>query len=380
MSTLQEQDRLLIQAAVDKFISDHYPFETKAQRLQELGKFGGHWGTFAELGWLMLPFPEEVGGLGGGIADVQVLLQAFGRGLIAEPYSEVVLQAGKTLEFCASAEHQQSLLQPLLAGELKLVLAHGEKQADPGFECVHCQAEATADGFILSGSKCVVNQAGAADKFLVTAWLNKEPVLFVVAAQAEGLQCYEYCTIDTRYAADLQFNRVALPANALVATGLQAAAAVGDALLFSFACLSAEVQGIAANLKLMTGEYLNTREQFGTRIASFQALQHLFADMVIKEEEITSLAWLLADVWSNENRHEREQQIRSAKARIMQVGRELAEIAVQLHGGVGVSDELIVSHYLRRMLAMDACYGDVQQQQLWLATQYSSAAGQEQKI
>tara|TARA_B110000503_G_scaffold85681_1_gene130391 strand:- start:2986 stop:4113 length:1128 start_codon:yes stop_codon:yes gene_type:complete len=370
MSNLQDEDRLLMQDAVDKFIGDHYPFEKKEKRLEELGKFGGHWGTFAELGWLMLPFSEEAGGLGGGIADAQVLMRAFGRGLIAEPYSEVVLQAGKTLEFCAPPERLEELLYPLLAGELKLVLAHGEQKADPDFGIVSCRAVTSDQGYLLSGVKRVVSQAGAADQFLVTALLNNEPALFVVDCHVEGLAINEYLTIDTRYSADLHFNEVLLAENALVATGDAVAQGVRNALLFTFAALSGEVQGIAINLRLMTVEYLNTREQFGTRIANFQALQHMLADMVIKEEEITSLAWLMGNVWGTDDKLEREKLIRSAKARMLKVGREMAELAVQLHGGIGVTDELIISHYLRRMIAIDAFYGDVQQQQLWLANQY----------
>jgi alkylation response protein AidB-like acyl-CoA dehydrogenase len=369
MSHLQEEDRLLIQEAVDKFILDNYPFEEKEKRLAELGQYGGHWGTFAELGWLMLPFAEEAGGLGGGIADVQVLLQAFGRGLIAEPFSEVVLQAGKALEFCAPESSREQLLLPLMSGEQRVVLAHGEVSADADFSAVTCIAETCAEGYRLTGSKRVVCQAGSADRYIVTAKLNNEPALFLVDAGSDNLERYEYLTIDTRYASDLQLDGVTVPAAALVATGEVVAEGVRDALLYTFAGLAAEVHGIAKNLRLMTAEYLNTREQFGTKIANFQALQHLLADMVIAEEEIASLAWLMSNVWEMEDSTERERLIRSTKARMCVAGRQLAEIAVQLHGGVGVTDELIVSHYLRRMVAIDALYGDSQQQLLWLAQQ-----------
>lgn len=372
MSTLQEEDRLLIKDAVDKFIQANYPFEEKEKRHDQFGKFGGNWGQFVELGWTMLPFPEDSGGLGGGAIDAQVLLSAFGRGLIAEPYAEVVLLAGKVVEYCAQPERREELLMSIMSGEQKLIVAHGEKLHGLRFIRTSCKASRHTGGYSLSGKKTVVLQATAADHFLVTAKLDGKPALFLVPKDAKNLKISEYTTIDSRYAADINLDNVALDSENLIAAGPQVETGVRRALLFTLACLMGEVQGIAENTRKLTAAYMKTRTQFGTRIADFQALQHMLADMVIAEEEIKALATLASDSVDSNNTDfdELERVIRTAKARIGKVSRTLVETAVQLHGGIGVTDEMIVSHYLRRVVAIDAFYGDTEQQLIWLAQQY----------
>ena len=370
MSALQAEERQLIRDVVDRFILDNYAFENRKKRPEGSEKYGGNWKQFAELGWLALPFAETVGGFGGGVADVQTLMQAFGRGLIMEPYLEVALIAGKTIEFCLPPERSKELLIPILEGEKLVILAHGEHETDPGFDHVKCAAQRVTDGYVLAGVKRVVYQAGAAEQFLVTARLNGKPALFNLASTAGNLQLHEYCTVDDRYAADLQLDEVKVMPEALLASGEGVETGVRKAILFCISALIGEFEGIAESLKLMTAEYLNTREQFGRKIGSFQALQHMFADMVIAEEEIASLAWLTATAWEMEDEAAREKVIRMSKARAGKIARQMAEIGVQLHGGIGVTDEFIVSHYLRRMVALDAMFGDSEQQLIWLAKTY----------
>ncbi|MFA5679070.1 MAG: acyl-CoA dehydrogenase family protein [Pseudomonas sp.] len=363
MSALQHEDRVLIQTAVDKFIQDHYAFDERQARLQDAGPAGRHWRDFAELGWLALPLPEAAGGLGGGIEDVQLLMRAFGRGLIAEPFTEVVLMAGKVLEAAASGNAHETLLADIASGSERLILA-----AD--FETSSCAAQPTGEGYRLDGTSAVVVQAGAATRYLVGAQLNGEFALFLVPRSAVGLTLCEYPTIDSRSAGDLTFDAVLLPHGALVAQAEQASRSLFDGLLFTLAALVAEAEGIAAALTEITAGYLKTREQFGVPIASFQALQHLYADMVLAEEEIRSLAWLAANALHMEDRGARERTLRAAKARTGKLGMAMAETAVQLHGGIGVSDEYVVGHYLRRMIALDATLGSADEHILYLAGQY----------
>lgn len=369
MSALSDQDRSLIENGVDKFSLEHYPFEERERRLEQDGKFGKHWATFAELGWLMLPFAEEADGMGGSVVDAQVLTRAFGRSLIAEPWLEVMI-AGKVLDRGAEPAVRDQWLAPLMSGELILLLAHGERKADLNYSAVETSAELTDSGYRLNGTKRVVWQADAADKFLVTAFIGEEPAVFIVDKTAEGVCLSEYPSIDSRYVADITFTDVELDPDAVICRGARAEIGVRRAILFAFGALVGEMRGIAEHLVKLTAEYMNTREQFGTPIANFQALQHMLADMVIAKEEIKSLEWITAELATIDDLGERERVARSAKARAATAGRKLCEIGVQLHGGIGLSDEYIASHFLRRMIAIDALYGDAQQQLLWLARRY----------
>lgn len=359
MSALQPEERQLIRRGAEDFVRDQYPFEEREKRRAQ--RLGNRWASFAELGWLALPFAESAGGLGGGVEDVQVLARAFGPALIEEPFTDVVL-AGKVLESV-----QSELLPRLISGDVAVVLAHGETMADADFEFVRCRATRVPGGFHLQGCKRAVPQAGAAEWLLISAVLQDQPALFVVEAQCPGVSLSEFPTIDSRLAADIDLDKAFVAEAALLASGEAAARAVREAILYSFAVLVGEARGIADVLVEKTADYLGTREQFGVKLAEFQALQHKLADMVIGAEEIRSMEWLVAGVVELDDAHERERVLRSAKARVGRLSRSLGETAVQLHGGMGVSDELVIGHYLRRAIAIDGWYGDSSQQLAWLA-------------
>lgn len=367
MSSLTEDDRRLIEDSLRKFVEDNYAFDERERRQKHNGKFGTHWHTFAELGWLALPFGEEAGGLGGGLEEAQLMMKHFGRGLIEEPYLEVAVMAGKVLEQLGS-----ELFMLLIAGESQVILAHRERASIHSLEDCATSAVADGDSFILNGSKTAVSQAGAADYLLVSALLDAEPAIFQVPVDHPSLRVCEFPTIDSRYAADIELDSVVLGQDALLARGHKAADALRHGVLFTLAALLGELSGIADELVVQTSEFLQTREQFGSKLFQFQALQHKLADMIIGAEEIKSLAWLVCGVITNEDLKTREKVIRSAKARAAVIVRKMAETAVQLHGGMGVSDEMVVSHYLRRVVAVDAFYGDSQSHYSWLSSQYAS--------
>lgn len=369
--TLDAEDRQLIAETVDKFITDNYAHAGRESRHAAGHTFGRHWQDFAELGWLLLTPAPDAGGMGGGIIDAQVLLRAFGRGLISEPFVEAGLTAPKILELAAPAARREALLAPYISGAQRLICAHTESSGEPDFAEIHTTATRTADGgYCLHGHKCMIYQAGCADQLLVSARLDGQPALLLVPVASAGLSAYEFSTIDSHCASDLTFNAVQLPADALIASGAAAATAVREGILFTLAALLAEYEGIATSLCTMTADYLRTREQFGTKIGNFQALQHMLADMVIAEEEIKALTWMVASVDPLDAADARERSIRMATARAASAARSLAETAVQLHGGIGVTDELVIGHYLRRVIALDSMYGDTQQHLLWLASRY----------
>lgn len=367
MSTLTNEDRLLIDDAVSKFVLDNYSFAEREQRSKAGHKYGQHWQAFAELGWLALPYAEQAGGMGGEVEDAQVLARAFGRGLIAEPWLESVT-AGKVLEHSVEPERRSILLEELINGEQCLLLAHGESRVGLNFEHVLTTANKSSSGYILNGVKRVVWQAGAANYYLVTATLDGEAAIFLVDREAQGVKLEEYSSVDSRFAADIFLDDVELSGDALLAQGKKAELGVLQAILFTFETAIGEVRGIADALIDLTADYMRTREQFGAKIGTFQALQHMLANMVIAKEEIQSLEWMIAV--PVDDLQEREHATRAAKARVSSISRKLAETAIQIHGGIGLTDEYVVSHYLRRLLAIDALYGDGQQQLLWLAQKY----------
>jgi alkylation response protein AidB-like acyl-CoA dehydrogenase len=373
MSSFSEEDRQLVQDSVEKFIDDNYAFDERESRREKFGKFGGFWQQFADLGWLMLPLGEEAGGMGGNVLEAQVLMRAFGRGLIAEPFVEVSY-AAKVLELCLG-EHAASHLEAVVSGQEKLILAHCESLPDPRFDGISSTLTRTGESVTLNGEKKVVFQATAADNLLVTAFLEDKPALVKVPVTAPGVHIREYPTIDSRYAADIEFNGVELPGDALLACDQSVEVKVKRAILFGIAAMIAELEGIVTTLRQQTAEYLNTREQFGVKLATFQALQHKLAEIVIAEEEIRSLAWSVANIRELEDLDERERMIRLAKARACQVAIKAGETAVQLHGGIGVTDELVIGHYLRRIVVIDSQFGDTNHQLIWLANHMQAGEG-----
>ncbi len=364
MTGFETEERALLDNSVNRFVEENRGGETTGRRMQEL------WQRFAELGWLALPLAEASGGLGGGPRDVQVVSRAFGRGLLSTPYLESAVLAAKAIEFSSP---RSPLLAELASGDLILTFAHDEAQADIGFEHVTCTVEAGKGDWLLTGVKSVVRHVDVADGLLVTARMGADPVLLNVPKVADGLVIDAFPTIDGINAGRIIFQRVAIGEEAIIAKGALAQDAVMYAQLQAICCLSAELEGIAEAARLMTGEYLNTREQFGEKLAEFQALQHIFADMVSAEEEIRAIAWMAADACQLNDGLERERILRAVKARSAELARAMLEQAVQLHGGVGVSEEFAVGRYLRRSIALDAMLGDAGQHTRWQASRYFEA-------
>ena len=353
----------LLQYSVDRFVQDKYPLGDGPAGIGT----ADHWEEIASLGWLALCVSEASGGLGGVLRDAQVVARALGTCLAPDPFLETVAAIRLLDELSAHSE----LLGQIIAGELLVVLAHSEAQFDLGFRHVGCRAVTDGQYYRVSGTKSVVRAADKAKQVVVSVLLDGVPALVLVPLDAVGLVLDEFPTIDGRQAADLHFHSVSIDHSAILAQGQQAEGSLHNAFLFAMGCALGELDGICESTRTATSEYLDVREQFGQRLANFQALQHLFSDIVMSEEEIRSLAWLVANAWDADDDFEREQIIRKAKARSGSLSRELVETAVQLHGGLGVSDEYVVGHYLRRVIAIDAMFGDSADHLLWQAEQYA---------
>ena len=345
---------------LSRFIAKDYPFEARRALAKSADGFSrDHWKQFADLGLLALPFPEDFGGMNGNAVDTMLVMEAFGRGLVLEPYLATVVVAGHLIRDAGSAAQKEALLPSIASGELMLALAHYERGARYEVSRVDTAAKADGGGWTLSGAKGVVLGGGAADKLLVSAGTGKGISLFLVDAKAPGVAVRSYMTQDGARAAEVRLDNVSVGADAIVGAQDGALPAIERALDYGIAALCAESVGIMAALDEATLEYLKTRKQFGQPIGRFQALQHRMVDMVIATEQARSMAMMAAVKADSPDAAGRRRAISAARAYIGQQARFVGQQAVQLHGGMGVVDELNVSHWFKRLTMINATFGDV---------------------
>jgi alkylation response protein AidB-like acyl-CoA dehydrogenase len=342
-----------------RYIAKDYGFEARRALAKSAEGFSrAHWKQFAELGLLALPFPEDFGGLNGNAVDTLLVMEAFGRGLVLEPYLATVVVAGHLIRDAGSAGQKEALLPAIAGGERMLALAHFERGARYEVSRVDTAAKADGAGWKLSGSKGVVLGGGAADTLLVSANTGKGLSLFLVDSKAPGVSVRSYMTQDGGRAAEVHLDNVAVGADALVGAQDGGLPAIERALDYGIAAMCAESVGIMAALDEATLEYLKTRKQFGQPIGRFQALQHRMVDMVIATEQARSMAMMAAVKADSPDAAERRRAISAAKAYIGQQARFVGQQAVQLHGGMGVVDELNVSHYFKRLTMIELTFGN----------------------
>ncbi len=347
--------------ALRRFIDKDYSFEQRKKIIHsESGISDQAWATLTELGMTALPIPEEQGGFNGSAVDMLVVMQELGRGLVVEPYFATVLGA----QFLKLAGGQEAMLEQVAAGELKLAAALGEKQSRHDLFDITTTAKSVGNGYVINGSKTVVVHGAQADRIIVSARTDGGQrdtsgiSLFVVAADAPGVTRRDYRTIDGQRAADIGFKDVQVPASALLGKEgagwdiLDAAADYGATLL------CAEAVGAMDALNGATLEYLKTRQQFGVPIGKFQALQHRMADMFMQTEQARSMATLAAVKATSNDANERRRTVSAAKARIGQALKFVGQQAVQLHGGMGVTDELPAAHHFKRLTMIELTLGD----------------------
>ena len=347
----------------ERFVEREYGFEQRRAIIAaEPGYSAAHWQTFAELGWLGLPFAEENGGFGGTVADLAILFEVFGRGLVVEPYLATVL-GGLAVERAGTAAQKDAILPGVIAGTQRLALASTETGGRPGALHVATQAKKVTGGWQLSGRKAVVLHGASADTLVVSArshGAHDAPGgigLYLVPAAAYGVTCRGYATVDGLRAADVTLDRVELGDDALLgeATG---GYALLDALLDLAAIAGcAEALGCMQALIDRTAEYLRTREQFGRPIGEFQVLQHALVDMYMAAEQARSITLAVA-LKAGAPTPERQRLVAAARQFCADAGRLVGQTAVQLHGGIGVTDELDVAHYFKRVTMLPAWFAD----------------------
>jgi alkylation response protein AidB-like acyl-CoA dehydrogenase len=344
---------------LSRYIAKDYPFEARRALAKSAEGFSrAHWKQFADLGLLALPFPEDFGGLNGNAVDTMLTMEAFGRGLVLEPYLATVVVAGHLIRDAGSAAQKEAILPAIAGGERMLALAHYERGARYEVSRVDTAAKADGAGWKISGAKAVVLGGNAADTLIVSANTGKGISLFLVDSKAAGVTVRSTMTQDGGRAAEVRLDNVAVGQDALVGAQDGALPAIERALDYGIAALCAEAVGIMAALDEATLEYLKTRKQFGQPIGRFQALQHRMVDMVIATEQSRSMAMMAAVKADSSDAAERRRAISAAKAYIGQQARFVGQQAVQLHGGMGVVDELNVSHWFKRLTMIELTFGN----------------------
>ena len=356
--------QVMLADSIEKFIENDYDFDSRQKYAGgDTGYSAEVWQTFAELGWTAVPFSEDDGGFDGGPVDVMVLMERFGRGLVVEPYLANIILAGGILKRVASAEQKEQWLQPIIAGELQSALAFVEPQARYNIANVATTASADGDGWVLNGSKGYVLNGRNAKMIVVPARTSGDQsdengiTLFAIDASADGLSITDYATIDGQQAAEIELQDVRVDAESVLGDVDNGFATLDAAIDDATLAVCAEAIGIMQTLKDKTVEYSKSRMQFGVPIGSFQALQHRMVDMLTACEQSQSLL-MWAVMVNAEGGEDAKRAISSIKYQVGVAGRKVGEEAVQIHGGMGMTWELDVAHYFKRLTAIGQILGN----------------------
>jgi alkylation response protein AidB-like acyl-CoA dehydrogenase len=360
--TPSDEQRLLRESA-DRFVSDTCTADHRRKAAAEPNGFSAEtWKQFAELGWLALPIAEEHGGLGGGAIEIGILMEAFGRGLVSEPYLSTVVIGAGLIAACGSEAQKQALLPKVAEGSLYLALAHAERASRFDLAKVETTASKTPNGWRLSGHKIAVLDGQAANQIIVSARLinangsSGKICLFLVPAATHGTASRDYPRLGGGRACSLDLRDVQLPVDALLGDGGDALPAIEAAVDRAMAALGSEAVGIMQTLLDTTLEYTKIRKQFGRPLSANQVIRHRLADMAMQCDEARSMA-LRAALMADAEPLARGRAASGAKAKIGRCARFVAEQSVQLHGAMGVTEELDIGLYFKRLLAFDTLFG-----------------------
>ena len=360
------EEQSLLQDSIQRFIQKSYTFEERQKLIQtEEGFSRDNWATFAELGWLGLPFTEEDGGFGGTPVDTMIMLEEFGKGLVVEPYVPTVVMAGSAIAEGASTELKENVLAEIIAGSKLAALAFVEPQARFNLADVTTTATSKDGGYIINGFKGVVLGGPSADVLVVPARTDGEQkdeagiTLFLVDAESNGVSRRNYPTIDGLRASEITFENVSVAATSIIGELGGGLAILEKSIDYAILAVGAEAVGAMEVLYKTTVEYCKVREQFGQPIGKFQVLQHRMVDMFIEHEQSKSLLYMAAMRLDEGYSPAARKAVSALKVQIGKGGKFVGQNAVQLHGGMGMTDELNVGHYFKRLTAIETLFGNV---------------------
>lgn len=356
---LSEEQQMLVDS-ISKYLQNDYDFESRRKlAASELGYSADNWKTFAELGWLSVPFAEEHGGFGGSAVDIMLMMEAFGKALITEPFIPTVILGGRLVEVLGNADQKTQLLPAVIQGELQLALAYDEPGSRGNPACVAANAVESAAGYTLSGDKVMVLNGHAADKLLVTARTSGDLTdaegisVFLVDSDAEGVVVNSYPSMEGGRAANITFKGAAAQLLGEVGKALPAIEVVLDEAVIA---LGSEAVGAMEVLYKASVDYCKTRKQFGVPIGKFQVLQHRMVEMFMAHE-LTQSSMYMAGLRNLEGGDVAKKAASAFKVQVGKAGRYIGQQAVQLHGGMGMTDELNVGFFFKRLTAIDALLG-----------------------
>jgi alkylation response protein AidB-like acyl-CoA dehydrogenase len=350
-------DQQMLCESAQRYLQQEYGYHQRARILRAGGFSHQVWQDFARFGWLGATQPEDAGGFGGGPVEAGILMEAFGRHLVLEPYLSTVIVGGVLLRCGMEGERRRELLERMISGELLLALAALENDVGLDFSRVATEGVATATGWKLNGHKAVVASGGIAGKFFVSANTADGPSLFLVDRDAPGLQLRSYRSNDGQTAAAMTLDGVCVVRGDLVGEPGRASDLLGLAADHASAAICAEVVGSSAWLVDTTCQYLKTREQYGAPLAKFQVLQHRLADMYVAVELARSMAHVAAAALAKPA-PERMREVSAARLQAIKCARLVGRDAVQMHGGMGMSEELDVSAHFKRLTMSTVQFGD----------------------
>jgi len=358
------EEQTMLRDSVARFVQDDYDFYTRRDIVaSEAGMSHENWKTFAELGWLSVPFDEEHGGFGGGPVDLMVMMEEFGKGLVVEPYFPTVVLFGGLLRAAGSDSQKAAYIPGVIDGSILGAFAYLERQSRFELADITTRAAADGDGYVLNGEKVLVSNGANAGTLIVAARTAGEQSdtqgisLFIVPADAEGIERVTYRLMDGQHVANLAFKDVRVGADALLGEAGNGYAVMDRVIMEATVALAGEALGLMGQLNAKTLEYTKTREQFGVPIGSFQALQHRMVDTFMSYEQAKSMLYRAVCALDNDD-DDLGREIHALKVMISRCGKHIFEEAIQLHGGMGITDELDIAHYAKRLMMINATFGD----------------------
>ena len=358
------EEQTMIQDQVEQFIQKEYDWETRQELSNSDLGFGTHnWKTFAELGWLGIAVSEINGGFGGSSIETMLIMEEFGKGLVVEPFLETIVMSAGILDKHGTDEQKNEIISSVINGEMHLALAYAEPQSRFNLSDVVTEAKEDGDNFVINGFKSVVMNGPSANKIIISARTSgtqledKGISLFLVDSDIEGLTKSDYKTVDGRKASDINLENVIVSNSCLIGSLNAGFDILDEAIDRSILAISAEAVGAMEILYKTTVEYTKTREQFGTPIGKFQVLQHRMVDMFMEYEQCKSLLYM-ATMKNEESAPAAKKAISGLKYQVGKAGKFVGQQSVQLHGGMGVTDELNVGHYFKRLTTIGTIFGN----------------------
>ena len=348
------EEQIMLREQIQKFCESEYDFYKREEVIKSDKHYDAEvWKLFADQGWLSMPFSEESGGLGFGPIELSILFEEFGKALVIEPYLATVVLSGTLLDKSTYAE-KIDLIDKISSGDMHISLGYAE--ADKGYDYLSPSTSLDSDN-ILNGTKTLVLNGSNAKKLIISCMKDNKFNLIILDSDADGVSINSFSTVDGQSCSEISFENVVVNDSNIVATGDEAINLLNETINLAVLCVSAEAVGCMESCYFKTLEYTKGREQFGQPISNFQVLQHRMVDMFIESELAKSLL-IKAMLEVNNNSEEMYKHVSALKSYIGKSGKLSAKEAVQLHGGMGVSEEMMIGHYLKKMISIDALFGN----------------------